>query len=45
MFLNLGQNRRLDFRLERQVVRLQELVIAGERDEVLNADRTGPPPS
>jgi hypothetical protein len=41
IFLNLGQNRRLDFELERQVVELQELVIAGERDAVLNADRTG----
>jgi hypothetical protein len=41
VFLNLGQNRRLDFRLERQVVEIQELVIAGARDQVLNADRTG----
>ena len=41
VFLNLGQNRRLDFRLERQVVQLQELVVAGQRDQVLNADRTG----
>lgn len=41
IFLNLGQNRRLDFRLERQVVQIQELVIAGQRDQVLNADRTG----
>ena len=41
VFLNLGQNRRLDFQLERQVVELQELVVAGQRDAVLNADRTG----
>jgi hypothetical protein len=41
VFLNLGQNRRLDFQLERQVVELEELVIAGGRDPVLNADRTG----
>ncbi len=41
VFLNLGQNRRLDFRLERQVVELQELTVAGQRDQVLNADRTG----
>ncbi len=39
--LNLAQNRRLDFRLSRQAVQLQELeVIAGE-DEVLNGGRTG----
>jgi hypothetical protein len=41
IFLNLGQNRRLDFRLERQVVEIEELVIAEGRDQVLNADRTG----
>jgi Carboxypeptidase regulatory-like domain/TonB dependent receptor len=41
VFLNLGQNRRLDFELERQVVQLEEVVIAGQQDPILNADRTG----
>jgi hypothetical protein len=39
--LNLGQTFRLDFTLIRQAVELQELVIQGERDQVLNAGRTG----
>lgn len=39
--LNLGQTFRLDFTLVRQAVELQELVIQGERDQVLNAGRTG----
>lgn len=39
--LNLGQNYRLDFTLVRQVVQLEELTIQGERDQVLNAGRTG----
>ena len=38
--LNLGENRRTDFRLTRQVVRLQELEVTAE-DEVLNGGRTG----
>jgi hypothetical protein len=41
VFLNLAQNRRLDFTIRRQVVEIQELTIAGGRDQVLNADRTG----
>ena len=41
VFLNLGQNLRLDYKLVRQVVRLTELEVTGERDEVLNAGRTG----
>jgi hypothetical protein len=41
VFLSLGQNRRLDFRLSPQAVQLQEIVVAGQRDEVLDAGRTG----
>ena len=39
--LNLGQNFRQDFVLVRRVVELEELVIQGERDQVLNGGRTG----
>jgi hypothetical protein len=39
--LSLGQSLRLDFRLNPQAVQLQELVVAGARDEVLDAGRTG----
>lgn len=41
VFLSLGQNFRLDFSLVRQAVQLQALEVTGERDEVLNAGRTG----
>ena len=41
VFLNLGQNLRIDFTLTRQVVQIAELQVTGERDEVLNAGRTG----
>jgi hypothetical protein len=41
VFLSLGQTLRLDLKLEPQVVELQELVATGERDQVLNPERTG----
>jgi hypothetical protein len=41
VFLSLGQNLRLDFRLNPQAVQLQELVVAGARDDVMDAGRTG----
>ena len=39
--LSLGQTFRLDFRLEPQVVELEEIAVTGERDEVMDAGRTG----
>jgi hypothetical protein len=39
--LNLGENRRIDFRLSRQAVELQELEVIAAEDEVLNGGRTG----
>jgi len=41
VFLSLGQSFRLDFRLTPQAVQLEEIVVAGQRDEVLDAGRTG----
>lgn len=41
VFLSLGQTRREDFELVPQVVQLEELAVTAERDEVLNAERTG----
>ncbi|HEX9894977.1 MAG TPA: carboxypeptidase regulatory-like domain-containing protein, partial [Gemmatimonadales bacterium] len=41
VFLNLGQNLRLDYQLTRQAVQLAELAVTSERDQVLNAGRTG----
>ena len=41
VFLNLGETFRLDFQLERRAVEVEELVVAGEEDAVLNAGRTG----
>ncbi|HEX7025476.1 MAG TPA: carboxypeptidase-like regulatory domain-containing protein, partial [Gemmatimonadales bacterium] len=41
IFLSLGQTFRLDFRMVRQVVRLEELEVLAGRDEVLNAGRSG----
>ncbi|HEU5304759.1 MAG TPA: carboxypeptidase regulatory-like domain-containing protein, partial [Gemmatimonadales bacterium] len=41
VFLSLGQNLRLDFRLTPQAVQLQELVVAGARDQVMDPGRTG----
>ncbi len=39
--LNLAENRRLDFRLSRQAVELQELEVIAREDEVLNGGRNG----
>lgn len=39
--LFLGQTSRLDFRLKRQAVELAQVMVTAERDEVLNAGRTG----
>jgi len=39
--LTLGQNLRVDFRLESQVVQVAGIEVVAERDPVLNADRTG----
>ena len=41
VFLSLGQTRREDFELEPQAVELEELAVTAERDEVLDAERTG----
>jgi Carboxypeptidase regulatory-like domain len=39
--LNLGQNLRVDVQLKRQAVQLAEVEAVGQRDQVLNAGRTG----
>ncbi len=39
--LNLGENRRIDFRLIRQAVQLQELEVTAAEDQVLNGGRNG----
>ncbi len=39
--LSLGETRRVDFELEPQAVQLEELAVTAERDEVLDAGRTG----
>ena len=39
--LGLGQSLRLDFRLKRQAVELAGVTVQAERDEILNAGRTG----
>ncbi|HEX6107607.1 MAG TPA: TonB-dependent receptor [Gemmatimonadales bacterium] len=41
VFLSLGQTQRLDLQLIPRAVELQELVATAERDEVLDAGRTG----
>ncbi len=41
VFLSLGQDLRVDFRLEAQPVELAPVVATAERDEVLNPGRTG----
>ena len=41
VFLSLGQDLRVDFRLEAQAVELAPIVATAERDEVLNPGRTG----
>ena len=41
VFLNLGQNVRLDFVLSSESLQLGEVVVTSEEDEVLNSSRTG----
>ena len=41
VYLNLGQQFRLDFQLQEQVIEGGEVVITGARDEILNSNRTG----
>ena len=41
VYLNLAQNRNLGFALSEQVTQIGELMVLGETDDVLNADRTG----
>jgi hypothetical protein len=41
VFLALGQTRREDFELIPQVVELEELAVTAERNDVLDAERTG----
>jgi hypothetical protein len=41
VFLSLGQTFRHDAQLQRQAVQLQELAVTAEKDEVLNAGRSG----
>ena len=41
IFLSLGQTYRHDAQLQRQAVQLQELAVTAEKDEVLNAGRSG----
>ena len=41
VFLTLGQASRVDFRLVRRAVELAGVQVTAERDEVLNAGRTG----
>ena len=39
--LNIGQNIRLEFKLESEAVELGEVVVSGKQDNVLNSGRTG----
>ena len=41
LFLSLGQDLKVDFRLQGQAIQLEAVEAAAERDEVLNAGRTG----
>ena len=41
VFLNLGQNFRLEFTLESEAVEIGEVVVTAEQDAVLNSNRTG----
>lgn len=41
VFLSLGQDLRLDFRLAAQALQLDAIQVTAEQDEILNADRTG----
>ena len=41
IYLNLGQQLRLDFQLEPQVIEGEEVVISAEKNEIFNSNRTG----
>ncbi len=41
VFLALGQKLRLDFKLSSESVKLQQVTVSAEKDEVLNGNRTG----
>ena len=41
IYLQLGQNFRLEFTLEGELVEMGEVVVSAEQDEVLNSNRTG----
>lgn len=41
IFVNLGQNFRLEFTLESEAVTIGEVVVTAEQDAVLNSNRTG----
>lgn len=41
VFLSLGQNLRLNFKLTEEAVEMEAIEVTAELDEVLNADRTG----
>jgi hypothetical protein len=41
IYLNLGQQLRLDFELETEVIEGGEVVVLGEKDAILNSNRTG----
>src|SRR5207247_2246971 len=41
LFLSLGQDLKVDFRLQGQAIQLEAVEAAAQRDEVLNAGRTG----
>jgi outer membrane receptor protein involved in Fe transport len=41
LFLSLGQNLRLDINLSESATQLNEVVVSGRRDALINSDRTG----
>ncbi|MFQ5863860.1 MAG: carboxypeptidase regulatory-like domain-containing protein [bacterium] len=41
VFVSLGQTVRIDFKLPQEALELEMITVVAERDEVLNADRTG----
>src|SRR5207247_2780132 len=41
LFLSLGQDLKVDFRLQGQAIQLEAIEAAGQKDEVLHAGRTG----
>lgn len=41
VFLNLGQNLQMNFTLSDQIITGGEVVVTAEKDDVMNADRTG----